>query len=786
MADGARRSRALILCAVFSTMLGYSGFGFAQTSDAEAVARSAERQKEKQSKRKPAKPQDQAAAAPVLNARAQIGATPVQSLDTITVAASKTEERAIDALAPVSVVTLEQIQGLQPNRLADIFYNVPGVSFQDRGDDPATAINIRGLQDFGRVAVVVDGARQNYQRTGHNANGSFFLDPELVGGVDIVRGPTANIYGSGAIGGVVSFRTKDINDVVRPGERWGVDLTGSYGTNANRGLGSVFGGVRADPNVDVFGGAVYRTQDNYKDGNGTEIGNTGNEIAGGLFKLTVRPAEGHEIKFGGVFQDYQYNIGQFNRGPTTTAAAPALIAGTSVYASDAKNYTGTVTWKYSKPDDMWFDWNATVYGNRTDNDQIKTYNNRITTGGGVCTLANPGNNISGCVGDRRGYLLDTVGIDVNNTTRFNIGGWRNALTYGFDAFQDNVNTFDSRGNSNVTTPGGERTVSGGFVQLKNNYSTWLEIVSAIRYDRYDLDSRAVSTGGDRFSPKITVGVTPVAGFTPYVSYAEGYRAPSITETLIAGEHATGGGPPLFPCPGGTVGLFCFLPNPNLLPEVGKNKEAGLNLKYNDVFTSGDSFRGKFNVFRNDIENYIDLVGSTPIPAILVPAPGLFSQYYQYQNITHARIEGFEAETLYDAGTWFVGVAGHLIRGKNTETNIGLATITPRKVTTTAGVRLLDRTLVLSAQWSSFGANNDLPAGYLPSTSYELVNLYLTYQATRDITFTASIDNLLNQYYRPYAIPGSSSDGTTQNDVLFSSPGPGTVYKAGLKIHLGGA
>ena len=148
-----------------------------------------------------------------MNANAQAGATPVQSLDTITVAASKTEETAIDALAPVSVVTLEQIQGLQPNRLSDIFYDVPGVTFQERGDDPATVINIRGLQDFGRVAVVVDGARQNYQRTGHNANGSFFLDPELVGGVDVVRGPTANIYGSGAIGGVVSFRTKDIQDV---------------------------------------------------------------------------------------------------------------------------------------------------------------------------------------------------------------------------------------------------------------------------------------------------------------------------------------------------------------------------------------------------------------------------------------------------------------------------------------------------------------------------------------------------------------------------------------------
>ena len=784
MAFGAWHSRALVLGAsAFSFALISSTAAFAQTAEPEAVARASEK-KQKQSKRRPATPQQEAQAAPVMNARAQIGAAPVQSLDTLTITASKTQERAIDALAPVSVVTLDQIQGLQPNRLSDIFYNVPGVSFQERGDDPSTVINIRGLQDFGRVAVVVDGARQNYQRTGHNANGSFFLDPELIGSVDVVRGPTANVYGSGAIGGVVSFRTKDINDVVRPGERWGVDMTGSGGTNSARGLGSVFGGVRVDPNLDIFGGAVYRTQGNYKDGNGTEIGNTGNDIAAALMKLTVRPAEGHEVKLGGVFQDYQYSIGQFNRGPVATAAQRALFQGSSVYASTAKNTMGTVSWKYSKPEDMLFDWNASFYGNRTENDQLKTAHLSSTPsvfcGGGF------GNNVSGCVGDRRSYLIDTVGTDVYNTTRFNVGDWRNAATYGFDVFQDKVRTSDSRGNSNITTPGGERTVSGGFFQLKNNYSTWLEVVSAVRYDRYDLDSRTVSTGGDRFSPKITVGVTPVAGFTPYVSYAEGYRAPSITETLIAGEHATGGGPPFFPCPGGTVGLFCFLPNPNLQPEVGKNKEVGINLKYDNIFNAGDSFRGKINVFRNDITDFIDLVGSTPIPPILFATPGLFSQFFQFQNIAQARIEGLEVETLYDAGLWYVGVAGHLIQGKNVATNVGLATITPRKLSTTGGVRLLDRRLILAAQWASFGPNNNVPAGFLPSTGYDLINLYLTWNATKDITFTASIDNLLNQYYRPYAIPGSSTDGTTQNDVLWSSHGPGRVYKAGLKIHFGGA
>ena len=786
MAFGVRHSRALVLGAsALSFALMSSGAAFTQALEAEAVTRAPEQKKQKQAKRQQAKPQqDTQATAAAMNARAQASSTAVQSLDTITVAASKTEERAIDALAPVSVVTLEQIQGLQPNRLSGILYQIPGVSVQERGDDPATVINIRGLQDFGRVAVVVDGARQNYQRSGHNANGSFFLDPELVGSVDVVRGPTANVYGSGAIGGVVSFRTKDINDVVRPGERWGVDMTGSGGTNSARGMGSIFGGVRADPNVDVFGGAVYRTQGNYKDGNGTEIGNTGNEIAAGLMKLTVRPADGHEIKLGGIFQDYQYNIGQFNRGPVLTAAQRALFQGSSIYASDAKNYTGTLTWKYSKPSDNLWDWNMSLYGNRTDNDQTKTFHNSAS-GAAFCGPGNVGNNISGCVGDKRGYVLDTLGIDVYNTTRFNVGDWRNAVTFGIDAFQDDVRTSDSRGNSNITTPSGLRTVSGGFAQLKQNYSTWFEAVSAIRYDRYDLHSPTVATsgGGDRFSPKMTIGVTPVAGFTPYVSYAEGYRAPSITETLISGAHATGGGPAFFNCPDGTVGLFCFLPNANLRPEVGKNKEIGLNLKYNDIFTSGYSFRGKFNVFRNDVDGYIDLVASTPVA---VPPFGSFSQFFQYQNIAHARIEGVEAETMYDAGLWYVGVAGHLIRGKNVATNIGLATITPRKITTTGGVRLLDRRLILAAQWSSFGANNDVPVGYLPSTRYELVNLYLTWHATKDIMFTASIDNLLNQYYRPYAIPGSSTDGTTQNDVLWSSPGPGRVYKAGLKIHFGGA
>jgi hemoglobin/transferrin/lactoferrin receptor protein len=796
MVDGVTISRALLLGAsVFSIALLAGEAGNAQTADAQTAESSSEQKK--QGRRKPAKPQaEQQATAPVMNARAQIGYAPVVSLDTITAVATKTDERAVDALAPVSVVTLEQIQGRQASTLGGLLYNIPGVWVQDRGDEPSTSINIRGLQDFGRVAVVVDGARQNYQRTGHFANGSFFLNPELVGGIDIVRGPAANIYGSGAIGGVASFRTKDIEDVVRPGERWGVDAKTILGTNYGRALGSVFGGVHVNPNVDVFAGGTFSTQESYKDGSGFEVANTGNRLTAGIAKLTVRPADGHEVKLGTIFQEDLYSVGQPPRRAgdpnTINANGTNNLSGTSIYRSDVKNYTTTLGWKYSQPDDKWFDWDAKVYWNRTENDQIKTFHTSTTPSafcGGV-----PGNAVSGCIGSNRGYQLDTVGVDVYNTTRFETYDWRHAVTYGLDAFQDKVVSNDLRGTSDVTTPGGQRTLSGGFVQWKANYTSLLEVIGALRYDNYQLESATSSASGDRLSPKITVGLMPTAVLTPYASYAEGYRAPSITETLVSGPHAGATvNDSFFRCPSGTPGpgadsTFCFVPNPNLRPEVGKNKEIGFNLKKNDVFTPGDSVRGKFNVFRNDITDFIDQVAfGTPlvVPTGPPPAPSItVLPFLQYQNIAQARIQGFEAETMYDANLWFVGVAGSYLQGKNLQTGFGLYSIPPQKITTTAGVRLLDRTLVLSVMWTSAAANRDIPPTYTPATGFDLINLYAQYQPTRDLTLNFSVENLLNQYYRPYAIPVGSA-GDTQNDVKWASAGPGIVFKGGLKYHFGG-
>jgi hemoglobin/transferrin/lactoferrin receptor protein len=50
----------------------------------------------------------------------------------------------------------------------------------------------------------------------------------------------------------------------------------------------------------------------------------------------------------------------------------------------------------------------------------------------------------------------------------------------------------------------------------------------------------------------------------------------------------------------------------------------------------------------------------------------------------------------------------------------------------------------------------------------------------------SVDNLLDQTYRPYAVPKSvGGDPVTQNDTYWASVASGITFKGSLKIRFGG-
>ena len=154
----------------------------------------------------------------------------VTLLDRITVV-SRTGESAIETMASVSHIDQEQLRRLMPTTPQGAFFGVPSVTVQSDAKRAASSVNIRGLQDFGRVAVIIDGARQDFQRSGHGTQQLFWIDPELIQQIDVIRGPVANTYGSGAIGGVVFFETKEASDFLRTGETWAASATGQHETN---------------------------------------------------------------------------------------------------------------------------------------------------------------------------------------------------------------------------------------------------------------------------------------------------------------------------------------------------------------------------------------------------------------------------------------------------------------------------------------------------------------------------------------------------------------------------
>jgi hemoglobin/transferrin/lactoferrin receptor protein len=633
------------------------------------------------------------------------------ALDEITVTATKREERAVDALGSVSVTTRQDIRQQQPQRLGTIISRTPGVNTNENPNDPATAINIRGLQDFGRIAVTVDGARQNFQRSGHNANGAFFLDPAFVRTIDITRGPVANIYGSGAIGGVVSFETLDPKDILRPGERIAGELGGTYLFGRQSGWnGSAIGAVRPFDWAEGLIGLSFRNPGNYRDGAGLLVRDSEQDLRSGIGKIVLTPGDGHQIKLGGQMQKYEFTNGA---GTPTAPRRANEVSTSNIFAR----------YSFSRPDNPWLNLNASLYQTTTETDQTRVSG----------TLAQ--------IGQSRFFNIRTTGFDINNTTKFDFssgkaGGPTVALTYGGDYFVDRVRTQDIAGNGDETTPSGRRAVSGAFAQAHFKWSM-LDVIGAVRYDQYELNSATRSSSGSRVSPKLTIGVTPFQGFQVYSTYAEGYRAPSITETLVEGLH---------PAPA----AFRFIPNPNLRPEIGATIEAGINLKYNDVFFAGDRFRGKVSVFQNDVKDFIEGVFTDQGAPCGSPVPGACADAaFVYNNIARARLRGVEGEFVYDARSWFASVSGSTTRGDNRTNSQPLSSIYPDKISFGAGLRFFDEKLTVAAKVALTDEQKRVPTGSPTSKAYALVDLTANYQITSDARAFVTLENIGDVRFQRY-------------------------------------
>ncbi len=625
-------------------------------------------------------------------------------LEKLVATATRLGEAVYDTLSGSSAVTREELDVVMPGAsVSQIMTLVPGVTTQTSADDPGTAINMRGLQDFGRVNVMVDGARQNFQKNGHEANGTFYLDTNMLKAVEVTRGPSSVVYGSGAIGGVVNFTTIDADDVLMDGADQGGRLKLGLDTN---GFGPTVHGeaaMRFEDAADFVIAGTWFQPDDYKSGDGEKI-ESAQDLRSGLAKARIRPTDDQEISLSATRYFNTFDYGS-----------------SSIREVDVTVDTYTAGYRYTPDSDFW-DLSAKVYYTSTLSDQ----------------------SASGVIGDSaQSFDVGTAGFDIFNTSTFDTGRLTHQLTYGADVFRDKVTTVDPAGSSDDLTPSGTRVAYGTYIQDKISFDDWLEVLAALRYDGYSLkDDDAIGTDGQRLSPKLTVGVTPWEQVTFYGTYAEGYRAPAITETLIDGFHP----PPV---------MGRFFPNPDLKPEVAHTIEAGVNLRFDDVITT-DQLRVKVGVFQNDVDDYIDQVFR------MFPIPG----GYQYQNIAKARIKGVEFEANYDAGTIFAGLSGQVLDGENLTTGGPLQKVPPFRVVTTLGFRALDERLTAGTRVTVVGEkDDDLATGFV-GEAYQLVDIFANFEVNDTTSANLQLNNIFDREYTQY---------------LNADPSPGFNAKASLTI-----
>jgi iron complex outermembrane receptor protein len=140
-----------------------------------------------------------------------------------------------DVLGGVSVIDKEELQHAARPSIGDTLQNLPGVTASSFGPTASRPI-LRGLQGE-RVRVLSDGIG-SLDLSSSDPDHAVPINPLTAERIEVLRGPSALLFGSSAIGGVVNVIDTRIPRAV-PDEPISVDAILTYGSAANERSGNV-------------------------------------------------------------------------------------------------------------------------------------------------------------------------------------------------------------------------------------------------------------------------------------------------------------------------------------------------------------------------------------------------------------------------------------------------------------------------------------------------------------------------------------------------------------------
>ena len=695
-------------------------------------------------------------------------------LDEVTVTADHVPSSLRDTPGNVSIVTEEDIEDQLFEDIADLVKYEPGVYVE--GDATRLGLNGFNIRGIGgnRVLTQVDGVpgAEQFDFGPFNVHQQA-IDIDTLKSAEIVRSAGSALYGSDAVGGVISLITKNPSDYLDGGNR-------------HVGLKAGFDGRSNDSNLNLAlagGGDAARASLFVSSNDGSELDNAGQTGGLGMDRDRPNPQERERLQALGKAA-YDISAGntvraifELNTNEADTEVASALgtsrfgpftITQLEVLANDTQDRNRASLEQVVTSDGAVDQWSWRFNTQNVDTAQNVT-EHRITASFGPPVESTRDGDLW--------FEQKTFGADVNGLVEAGTGAsFSSSIYFGgsflideFDMLRDRVE-HDLSGRAVPTRlvfpskyfPQTQTEETGVYTQAELRWNR-VTLIPGVRYDRFVVDADPsdtvyIAAGGlpaasldeDAVSPKLGAAIELRRTTTLTAQYAAGFRAPPYSSINTGFTNLAGG--------------YQTIANPALQPEISDNFELGLRWS-----ASGTSW--SVNGFQNRYDDFIEFqnVGFNRQLRVVE---------FQNVNLTEVEIDGVEFRLESRLGdnvllrAAYARIDGHDVTGG---TSVPLASVAPNE-----GVLGL-RYLSSSAKWGLDGSvrlvddrdPQKVADGEHVPEGYEVVDLVAFFALPADMKLRIGVLNATDEaYFESWHVRGRQASDPRL--LLYSSPGRNVV------------
>ena len=614
----------------------------------------------------------------------------------ITVTGTRTERAIKDVPSSISNFDYDEINSIAPLSWRDLFKYDAAISSQDftRSDGERTYatgdkgnINIRGL-DGNRILTLIDGIpipRFSYGRDGtYAASRLNYIDFSNIGNVDVLKGAGSSLYGSDAMGGVVSIRSLMPDDILEEDQNSSFEISSPYNSQNNSYQPSLKYAFRENDLAGVFSISTGSFSELNRNTDNKYINDIDGDINSYYIKLIKNIGN----------TDYNLVYENIDKETNQTASSYYNTKNSLTSQKDKRESTRSrisLGFKYKSSEDKFIDkFSGQIYSNIMEN---KSDYGTVSSSGAANTL----NDLD----------QEMLGGNLQFTNNFSTKGNDQKLTYGFEINHNDASRVRTaiggrEPGTYKSNPDSDVLKLGFYIQDEIKFKKW-DVIAGIRYDANNINAFAddawydsgssyllskedsvgkpISKDYSNWSPSLAAIYKFNKNLNLYGKYSRGFRAPSW-EDLNSSRISLS-----------SSFSYTTIGNPNLKEETSNNYELGLK---------GRTKKADFGIstFLNNYNNFLDPTNTTGNVKFYTVKEGsgigevdqgLFVKNqkmaieYQTRNIFDVQIWGIETNYKYHFSERNKGLSfsasTSFVKGENQTDNQNLDTVNPFQIVT---------------------------------------------------------------------------------------------------------